>query len=577
MKTSKPRLFAVFACLLCLITGVRGEEVKPVHLSRGEGHVHLYRTSEKPIALIVFGSGDGGWTEWEDTVAEWLAGAGCWVAGLNCRTYAAKDYDGDLLGEDFKRLAQAADAPEGTKWFYGGWSMGAVQAVAAAGNERPPELAGLLLLSTGSRGRYGLRVKDELGISPAGEGTFGVADFNDALDGLRIAQFHGGADFLSSTAWIRSLGGSAALYEIPGSNHGFDGPSPSFKPQLLRGLGWVLGDDSLAPQDSRKTLPFGLSLLWPVTALAAGLALVFLFSRKHAIRILVTAVLLIGTINLLEALMPKSADVIDWMQQWLPLGVSEDSRLLLLLSGTALLFLGRGLSRRKQAAWWLAVAMLSTSAALHLARAFDWHHSVAALLLLIPLIRWRKEFIAKSDAPSFRLGLLAAPVIYLLLVIFGTIEIRNLGESGKLPEPIDWSRAALTSATATLGLPGNQPISGDNPELERFLGRLQFSGIGAGTIILFLLLRPVIAKRSAAEPEQAHAKAAEIISRHGCDPSDPFTLLPDKHYFFHSSGSGFVAYSSWREMAVALADPVCDPEIRADLIQQFIAFCRTQD
>jgi lysylphosphatidylglycerol synthetase-like protein (DUF2156 family) len=410
-----------------------------------------------------------------------------------------------------------------------------------------------------------------------GDGTFGVNQFNDRLDGLRIAQFQGGADFISSTAWIKSLRGTAALYELPGYNHGFDGPSDDFRPHLVRSLGWLGGDDSLTPASTRQAFPLGLSSLWPAAALSACLTLIFLFSRKHAIRILVMAVLLIGLINLLEALMPKSADVIDWMQQWLPLGVSEDSRLMLLLSGISLLGLARGLGRRKKVAWWLATTLLTLSAVLHLVRAFDWHHSVAATILLIPLIRWRKDFIARSDAPSLRLGLITAPTVFAALVIFGTITIHDLGESGKLPEPIDWIGSARASFKATLGIPGNPEGSGISADLERFLGRLRFAGIGCGTVVLLLLLRPVLAKRAQTSTDEERQQAAAIIGKHGRDPSDPFTILPDKHYFFHPSGEGFIAYSSWREMAVALADPICDPELRAELIRQFVAFCHTQD
>ncbi len=577
MSKNPFRLFLFITWLLASLCPGATHEDKPLELSRGQGKAHLYRKAEVPTAVIVFASGDGGWTDWENEMSTWLAESGWWVAGLNCRAYAEEPYDADLLAEDFQRLAKSLDAPPGTPVFYGGWSMGAVQAVAAAGTDRPPDLRGLLLFSCGSRGRYGLELKDEIGIAPTGEGTFGVASFSERMDGLRIAQFHGGADFISSTAWIRSLRQATALYEIPGYNHGFDGPAPEFQPQVARAQGWLLGNDSLAPDTPGRSLPFGLSRLWPAAALAVGLALVFLFSRKHAIRVLVAAVLIIGLINLLEASMPKSADVIDWMQQWLPLGVSEDSRLMLLLSGLSLLFLARGLSRRKRVAWWLAVGLLSASAALHLVRAFDWHHSAAALVLLLPLIRWRKEFVAKSDAPSVKLGLIVAPVVFMALVIFGTIGIHNLGESGKLPEPIDWSRSAMASFTATLGLPGGPQGTGDTPDLERFLGRMRFTGIACGTVVLLLLLRPVLAGRAHASTPEEREKAAGIISRHGRDPSDPFTLLDDKRYHFHPSGEGFVAYASWREMAVALADPVCPPEIRQELILGFTAYCRSQD
>ena len=572
------RLILRFVIALAIWLGAsRGwaEEVRDVQLSRGPGKVHIFPGPEKPVAAIVFASGDGGWTDWENEICAWFEASGWRVAGLNCRAYAETDYDADLLGNDFATLAKALDLPEGTPLFYGGWSMGCGQAVAAAGTERPENLKGLLLLSCGSRGRYGLRVKDELGISPTGDGTFALSEFNEALGGLRIAQFQGSSDFISSTAWIKGLPGATALYEIPGSNHGFNGPDDEFKPFFLQGLGWLLGDDSKAPNHLAKTLPFGLSPLWPAAALSVVLVLVFLFSRKHAIRLLVAAVVMIGLINLIEAMLPKPPGVIDWMQQWFPLGASEDSRLLLLLSGVCLLGLARAIARRKKAAWWLTTGLLGASALLHLIRAFDWHHSVAALLLLVPLIRWRKEFIARSDAPSVRMGVKAAPFVALALVIYGTISLHELGESGKLPESLDWGRSLGSAATAVAGM--DDSLDSSSPEVSRFLDRLRLAGIGCGAVVLIILLRPVLAKRIASPSDDDRKRAAEILSRHGTDPSDPFTLLPDKSYFFHESGEGFIAYACWRDMAIALADPVCPPELKRELIEDFTGFCRKQD
>jgi phosphatidylglycerol lysyltransferase len=569
------RLVALLLFLGGISLNLAAEETRDLQLSRGTGVVHIFKGPDRPVAGIVFASGDGGWTDWEDTLCGWLEESGWRVAGLNCRAYAASDYDGDLLGNDFTALAKAMDLPAGTPLFYGGWSMGSVQAVAAAGAERPLELKGLLLFSCGSRGRYGLRVKDELGIAPSGEGTFGLHDFDVGMKGLSIAQFHGSGDLISSTEWIKSLPERTGLYVMSGYNHGFDGPDPKFKPELHRGLGWLLGDDSLAPASASQRLPYGLSPFWPAAALSSLLVVIFLFVRRHAIRLLVASVILIGLINLLEAMLPKPPEVIDWMEQWFPLGVSEDSRLLLLLSGFSLLALARGLSRRKRVAWWLAIGLLATSALLHLVRAFDWHHAVAALILMVPLIRWRKEFIARSDAPSLRLGLWVAPCIALALVLYGSISLHSIGESGKLKEPLDWSRSFGSSATAVAGLPDSMDSS--IPEVSRLLDRLRLASIGCGAVVLALLLRPVLAARSSNSQAEDRQRAEAILARHGNDPSDPYTLLTDKHYFFHESGEGFVAYVCWRDIAVILADPICPDEIRVGLIEHFVRFCQKQD
>jgi hypothetical protein len=56
--------------------------------------------------------------------------------------------------------------------------MGAVQAVAACADNdrRSPRLVGLVLMSMDRRGRYGLRLPEQIGLEPEGEGTFGAGD-----------------------------------------------------------------------------------------------------------------------------------------------------------------------------------------------------------------------------------------------------------------------------------------------------------------------------------------------------------------------------------------------------------------
>ena len=577
MLSLRPVLRLLF--LLFILAGqslAEPTEIRDVELARGPGKAYLFQGPEKPTAGIVFASGDGGWSDWESTMCDWLAAEGWRAVGLNCRTYAEADYDQKALADDFAELAKQMNLPPGTPVFYGGWSMGSVQAVAAAAGKRPPELKGLLLFSCGLRGRYGLRWQDEAGMAPTGEGTFGLRDFNEAIRGLRVAQYQGGGDLISSTKWIKTLPPPTALYEMAGYNHGFDGLPEDFQPNVRQGLAWLMGDESMAPAKVIHSLPYGLSPLWPAAALSVLLVIVFLFMRRHAIRLLVAAVVLIGSINLLEAMLPKPPEVIDWMQQWFVLGVSEDdSRILLLLSGLSLLGLARGLWRRKRVAWWLTVSLLAASAILHLVRAFDWHHAAAASILMIPLIRWRREFIARSDAPSLRLGLVVAPVVALVLIIYGTVSLHAIGEAGKLPDDFDWARCLFSSAKAVAGLPNS--LDSTIPELGALLGRLRLTGITCGAVVLLLLLRPVLVPKKTPEEDADRPRAAEILARHGIDPSDPYTLLPDKHYYFHESGEGYVAYVCWRDIAVVLADPVCSAELRQGLIDHFVRFCRKQD
>ena len=552
----------------------------PVKLKRGNLNVRLFKPQDRePRAMVVFGSGDGGWSGFEELIGNWLCETGCAVAGVDLHRYAETDYDAPTLQADMATISAEALArikrPE-LPLVYGGWSMGAVQAIpAAAGKNRPPTLCGFLLLSPDSRGRFGLRPGDLVGITPKGKGTFSLTDYSAAVADLRVAQFYGTADFMGSTAWIRTLKSPSQLYEMAGANHGFDGPSESFKPILQLGVEWVLGDDSATASNMEHLLPFGLSPLWPATVLAIGLAIFFVISRKHSLFVLAAAVAVFGAIDLTEAMFVKPPSVLAWMEQWLPLSVSSRSRLMLLLSGVALLSIARGLKRRKRMAWWLAVTLLAASAILHLSRAFDWHHSFAALVLLVPLIRWRKEFIALSDAPSLHLAWRLAVVVILALWLYGTFSLRAFSERGAFGEGLTWGECATVAASAAFAQTSDLDLRG-NREARDFLTTLRAGGLCGALITLILLLRPVIVRRKD-EHDQDEDRVRALIAAHGRDPMDEFALLPDKRYFFGTDGNSVVAYVLWRNYAVALADPIAPDEVRASVVGEFTAFCSRQD
>ncbi|MGC4013778.1 MAG: phosphatidylglycerol lysyltransferase domain-containing protein [Luteolibacter sp.] len=553
-----------------------------IELNHGKAVVRLYEPDESPPhAIFIFGSGDGGWSPWEDTIAQWLKDSGIYVVGFDCREYAASDYDQDTLGKDMAKLAadaavrcNGADVPV----IYGGWSMGAVQAVAAAASQyHSPRLVGVMMLSADSRGRYGLRESDELGLkSPEGPGTFGLSDFTNAVKDLRVAQFHGGSDFMASTAWILTLQSPHTLYTVPGANHGFDGPADSFQEWINTGVEWVLGDDSKAVPPPHMELPYGLSPMWPAAALAIALALFFIFSKKHSIRILVVAMAVMGLADLSESLFTKPPLVMAWMQQWVPLGVTEKSRLLLLISGITLLVLARGLSRRKRIAWWLGLIMLAVSAVLHLSRAFDWHHALAAVVLLVPLIRWRKEFIARSDASSLRLAVGLAAILALGLFIYGAFGLKQFSDRREFGEELSWGDCAKGSFQALL-LRHTEYDQDGSRAVRAFLRTLRGGSLLSCFLVLGLMLRPVLQRRFPTGTDEERSKVDELIKRFGGDPMDTFALLPDKRYFFTKDEDGVVAYALWRNFAVALADPICAPEKRQEVIHSFNRFARRQD
>ena len=216
-----------------------------LQLKRGPFTVHDLRPAiDPPKAIVIFGSGDGGWGGWEGRVAHGVQDGGYEVITVNSAAYAETDYDLATLQEDYATIVRHFSARYGNKpppLVLSGWSMGAAQAVAAAGGPHPPpHLGGVAVASLLSRGRYGLHLVDKLDIPPHGRGTFGVADFAAALKEVPLVQWHGAEDFIDSQAWLSDLHDRHREYDMPNTGHYFDEASDKFLRQFVGSLDWLL-------------------------------------------------------------------------------------------------------------------------------------------------------------------------------------------------------------------------------------------------------------------------------------------------------------------------------------------------
>jgi lysylphosphatidylglycerol synthetase-like protein (DUF2156 family)/pimeloyl-ACP methyl ester carboxylesterase len=574
----------LFLSLMVPLAGHAAEDVPDwppltnIALAHCDFDIRLYPTpGGDPRALVVFGSGDGGWSAWEHVIATWLQEANVAVVAFDLEKYSATDFDQPTIAKDM--AAASAFAAErlnakGIPVLYGGWSMGAAQAIAAArGTNRPPELAGLLLMSLDSRGRYGVRASDLIGITPTGPGTFDLNEFNPDLKDIRVVQYHGTADFMAQKTWIRLLKSPHQLYLLKGMNHGFDGLGPEFQSVLLQGVAWALGDDSAAAEpeesghfQSAKIVVYGI------------LALVLLgviFSRRMVLKLLPVSVALCGFSNILDALFPSSPALIDEIQAWIPLELSQNGQFLLFLSGVLLLVLAHGLSRCKRVAWNMTAVILMISAILDFTQTFNWNRSAVALVLLVALFRRRNLFKARSDTPSFRLGIVIASAMMLLLIGYGTASIHRLGARGIFGDPLSWAGSFRGAVFTSLQI---------KTELDELAGReaahllhtIRLQGLGVGLFALIMVLRPVIVRRRAHTPADFE-NVKRLVETYSDDPMAVFALLPDKHYYFEEGIDGVVAYALWWNVAVVLADPICRPDCREKLVHGFIRHCRSCD
>lgn len=229
----------------------------PVTLRRGAFTISEFPSKkEQTTAIIIFGSGDGGWRNWEEKVCRALQNGGFDVIGINCADYAHTDYNLDILQSDYATIAQTAAAPfrdHVPPLIIGGYSMGAEQAIAVAGGPHPPPgMVGLLLISPESRGRYGLRSLDQIDIPPVGSGTFSMQDFAKTMANMRIVQWHGGYDPTDSTTWLGSLTVPHKEFDYPDVWHDYSDACPDFLRQLVDSISWILNPPSEEPAGEKN-------------------------------------------------------------------------------------------------------------------------------------------------------------------------------------------------------------------------------------------------------------------------------------------------------------------------------------
>ena len=220
-------------------------KVVPVEPTRGSFNL-LEFPSKMPQtrAIIVFGSGDGGWSGFEEVISQALQEQGYDVYGIDSCAYARTDYNLSILQADFGRIAAKVEAVHGNHplpLIIGGWSMGAGQAIAAAGGPNPPaNVVGLLVLDPLARGRYGLRVSDQVDLVPTGAGTFSMDEFDNTMGKLRIAQWHAAGDPIDSRKWLMELTAPHKEFDFAKSGHYYNNDRGDFLNQLAGSVSWIL-------------------------------------------------------------------------------------------------------------------------------------------------------------------------------------------------------------------------------------------------------------------------------------------------------------------------------------------------
>jgi lysyl-tRNA synthetase class 2 len=246
----------------------------------------------------------------------------------------------------------------------------------------------------------------------------------------------------------------------------------------------------------------------------------------------------VGLISIVSALTPDMGGRSEVVRALLPQGWPEAAKTLTLAFALGLLWLSRGLARRKRRAWQLAVALVVATALTHLAKGLDFEEATGALVVLAVLLRTRREFVAPGDPESIR------PLLQVLLALAVVVPIVVLHVYGT----VAYSDRADDALLLLIG--------------------------GLAVRALFLWLRP-IAERARHVPDERR-RAEALVQERGSDSLAYFSLRRDKSTFFSASGRSFLAYRVVGGTAIVTGDPIGDPAERSELLAEFRRVAHTK-
>lgn len=264
--------------------------------------------------------------------------------------------------------------------------------------------------------------------------------------------------------------------------------------------------------------------------------------------------LISGAVLLFSAATPAVEARLAWLEELIPLSVLEISHFISSLMGMGLLLLARGLQRRLDAAWLLALVFLSAGIAASLLKGGDYEEAIILAVLLAGLLPSRVQFYRHASLFSERFtpGWIIAIVVVLACSIWlGFFSYQHVEYSNAL-----WWEFSF----------------GGEGEAPRFLRAM----VGALAVVLFFsiakLLRP--APFEPVAPSAAERATIQTLAgAYSCTYAH-LARLGDKALLFNEQRDAFLMYGVEGRSWVAMGDPVATDETeRRELAWRFRELC----
>lgn len=267
-------------------------------------------------------------------------------------------------------------------------------------------------------------------------------------------------------------------------------------------------------------------------------------------------VLLGGIVLLISGASPATESRLGVLSHTVPLALLEASHLLASVTGVGLIILARGLIRRLDAAYYLAMAALSAGIVFSLLKGFDYEEAAILGLVLALVFSSRNAFYRKTSLmaePFTPAWLLTIGVIVAAAGWIGFFAYRHVEYSNDL-----WWTFAFDA------------------EAPRFLRALFVVTVIALSVAFYQVLRPV--RPLPLPPLAADMTDVGRISG-GLRATDiNLAYLGDKQLLFNSERTGFVMYGAQGGSMIAMGDPFAPDDAAVDeLAWSFRELCDSHD
>jgi lysyl-tRNA synthetase, class II len=276
---------------------------------------------------------------------------------------------------------------------------------------------------------------------------------------------------------------------------------------------------------------------------------------------------LLGLSDIIAVFKPDLVQKLHKIDYLVPGTLTTVTRSADVIIGLMLLMLAHGLRRRKRRAFQAVTALLAFDIGIHFypAPAHRIVTAIAAMVLLVALIYFRREFYAEGD-PSTRWR--AAWVFAALLVADVIIGLTYMFLARGLVADYSVVERVQEAIYGLVGVSG--PVQWV-PEARGDLFALLSGALGVFTLLVtaYLFLRPAEPRARLGGADAARVR--DLLVKYGDrDSLGYFALRDDKSVIWSPTGKACICYRVVSGVMLASGDPIGDPEAWPGAISPFL-------